>query len=99
MIIISGFMELDPGDTDEFARLSAALCVASRAEDGCSDYRFARSVEDPARFDIFEVYDTDAALEEHARAGHYRKWRSAVRGLGVRRTHVVRYTVTEGTPA
>ncbi len=99
MIVISGLMEVAPASADAFARLSRDLVAATLLEPGCVEYRFARSLDDPDRFEIFEEFIDQDAFDAHVRAEHYRAWGRALRseGIEITRTSVVRYDATART--
>lgn len=97
MIVISGLVEVAPHAVDDFAAISRELVEATRREPGCVDYRFARSIEVPERFEIFEEFVDQEAFEAHARADHYRAWGRALKGIEVTRMSITRYDATERT--
>lgn len=97
MIVISGAMELGAGSVETFAELSRVLCEATRTEPGCRAYTFAQSIETPGRFEIFEEWDDQAAIDEHTRTDHYRVWGRALRELEVLGMSIVSYAVSDRT--
>ncbi|NLM96880.1 MAG: antibiotic biosynthesis monooxygenase [Halanaerobiaceae bacterium] len=44
------------------------------------NYRFdvLQSKEDPARFTLYEVYESEEAVQAHKETEHYQKWRDTV---------------------
>ncbi|MEU5994705.1 putative quinol monooxygenase [Spirillospora sp. NPDC047418] len=97
MIVVSGLMEVAPDCADQFAARTRELVDATRREPGCVEYRFARSIEKAERFEFFEEFADQAALDEHVRADHYRSWNRALKGMEVTRVSIVRYVATERT--
>jgi quinol monooxygenase YgiN len=95
VIVISGVMEIPSESVDRFTEISRDLCAATVQEPGCAAYTFARSIVDPERFEIFEEWADQDALDAHTRADHYRAWGRALRELSVRRMSIVRYDTTE----
>ena len=58
----------------------AGICVNAQAslrdEPGCLRFDVHRSVEDPHRFVLYELYtEADAFYTAHRQAPHYREWR------------------------
>jgi quinol monooxygenase YgiN len=51
-----------------------AVIAASRAEDGCIAYSYARDVGDPELFRVFEQWRHPAALDAHFKAPHMLEW-------------------------
>ena len=60
-----------------------SVMVESRAEPGTRVYQVSRSVDDPRVFFLFEVYDDEAAYEEHSAAERFRmpEFREALGGV------------------
>jgi quinol monooxygenase YgiN len=90
-------MEIGTESVETFAELSRALTEATRREPGCQGYTFAQSIEEPGRFEIFEEWVDDAALDEHTRAEHYKVWGRGLKDVEVRGVSIVRYAVSERT--
>ena len=44
-------------------------------------YNVVRSVDDPNRFGLYEVYRDDAAVRAHQATPHYAKWRAEIEAL------------------
>ncbi|SEG91875.1 Quinol monooxygenase YgiN [Thermomonospora echinospora] len=97
MIVVSGFMEVAPDYADRFAACTRELVDATRREPGCVEYRFARSIEKAERFEVFEEFVDQAALDEHVRADHYRSWNRALKDIEVTQVSIVKYIATERT--
>jgi len=97
VIVVSGIMEVAPADADRFSTLTRRLVDATRREPGCVDYRFAQSIERPGRFEVFEEWADQAALDAHVRAVHYRDWSRALKDVEVTQVSIVRYAATERT--
>jgi quinol monooxygenase YgiN len=55
-----------PGHEQQLLEMLKRVMVESRAEPGTQLYQVSRSVDDPRVFFLFEVYDDEAAYEEHA---------------------------------
>ena len=70
MIQINGTINL--GRTIDAAMQKALVDMvrASRAEDGCLDYAFARDLADPDRLILFERWRDQAALDARGRSAH-----------------------------
>lgn len=70
MIQINGTIKL--GSTIDAATQKAIIEMvrASRDEDGCLDYAFARDLADPDTLVLFERWRDRAALDSHMRSPH-----------------------------
>ncbi|GAA3516194.1 hypothetical protein GCM10022234_09190 [Aeromicrobium panaciterrae] len=97
MIVISGILEVAGHSADAFADLCRPLVEETRREPGCADYRFARSIDNSAVFEIFEEFADQEAMDHHVRADHYRSWSRALRDFEVISMSINRYDVTERT--
>ncbi|HWD24392.1 MAG TPA: antibiotic biosynthesis monooxygenase [Acidimicrobiales bacterium] len=96
MIIIAGWIEVDPKDRDAFldSRLDAVL--ATRSEKGCIEYVFAADPIELGRVRVFERWESLADLEAHValmRSGPSSRPPYALVG---RELH--RYTVSDSAP-
>jgi autoinducer 2-degrading protein len=47
-------------------------------EAGNMRFDVLQSVDDPARFLLYEAYESEQAAKAHKETGHYRKWRDTV---------------------
>lgn len=65
MLIISGHLEVDPAERDEFIAERVDDIKASRAEDGCIDYALSADPVDPSRVLIFERWESKEHLAAH----------------------------------
>ena len=65
MILIQGYLDIDPQDADAFAALVMPLQRASLLEPGCLSYHFTRDLEVDGRFRVAECWESDDALKVH----------------------------------
>lgn len=65
MLIISGHIEVEPSERDEFIAERVDDIKASRAEDGCLDYALSADPVDPGRVLIFERWESQDHLATH----------------------------------
>jgi len=56
------------------------LVEPTRAEAGCIDYTLHQDRVDPAVFVFHETWESEACLEQHMNAPHFRAYISAVEG-------------------
>jgi len=56
-----------PGKGSEFARAFKPRCEASRQDPGCLQFELFQSVFDPDRFTLLELWESQAALDNHAK--------------------------------
>ena len=61
-----------PGKGDEFAKVFAKRCEDSRKDAGCLQFEIFRSVSSPDKFALLELWESQAALDEHAKLNQSR---------------------------
>jgi quinol monooxygenase YgiN len=71
MLVIAGRVRLHQAELEETVRAGSAIAVASRAEPGCIEYRYAIDIEDPLLLQLFEHWESTAALEAHFATPHF----------------------------
>ena len=70
MVIVMGHAKLEAGEIERLQEAARQQIEATRAEDGCEHYSFARDILDPDMLIISERWRDAAALAAHARAPH-----------------------------
>jgi hypothetical protein len=65
MLIVAGFLDVDPERRDAFISGRADLMQASRDEPGCITYAFSADPIDPGRVLLFERWESKGALAAH----------------------------------
>jgi quinol monooxygenase YgiN len=71
MIVIAGRVRLHARELEEAVRAGSAMAATSRNEPGCIDYRFAIDIDDPLVVQVFEQWESAAALEAHFARPHF----------------------------
>jgi quinol monooxygenase YgiN len=70
MLIIDGWLHFAPGEIDKFSEAARQMVEATRQEEGCLHYAFARDMNDPDIIRISERWVDEAALEAHFQSPH-----------------------------
>ena len=73
-----GTAKFAPGEIDRIAVDLAVQLAATRAEDGCEAYNFARDVLDPNVLHIAERWRDSDALKAHSAAPHVTTFGSVI---------------------
>ena len=74
---MSGFVvwvdfRLKPGTRARFRKLVDANATASvRSEAGCRRFDVTEARDEPDRILLYEIYDSEAAFEDHCRTAHF----------------------------
>src|SRR5215510_5649592 len=79
MIIVR--LEVKPDRVDDFLKLVSFNAAESRQEAGNLRFDVVRSVDDPNRFGLYEVYRDDEGVRAHQATAHYAKWRAEIEAL------------------
>jgi quinol monooxygenase YgiN len=59
------------GKENQLRELLRAMLAPTRAESGCKLYELYES-DSPGRFYFYEIWESQAALDEHAASAHYK---------------------------
>ncbi|GLY64046.1 putative quinol monooxygenase [Amycolatopsis taiwanensis] len=89
MLIIAGYLEVDPKARDTFVAAHQDLLRRGRDAPGCLDLAISADPLDPARVNNFERWESKAHLDA---------WRKVAAapdtGIAIRAGHVMEYDVT-----
>ena len=68
---------LKPGARERFRKLVDANATASvRSETGCRRFDVTEARDEPDRVLLYEIYDSEAAFEDHCRTAHFDEFNS-----------------------
>ncbi len=71
------YLEAKPEKAEEFAAVSEANAKGSVKEEGNIRFDVLRNKEDPNKFVLYEVWESEEALARHKTTPHYLKWNDA----------------------
>ena len=84
MIIIMGYIHVDPVDVGEFTAEMRSFANSTRMESGCLSFTAALDDAAAGRFVVAERWDNDQALTAHLQGHHtaefLSKWASKMNG-------------------
>jgi quinol monooxygenase YgiN len=98
MIIVAGSVLVQEGKRERATELASAMSKATKAEAGCVDYTFYTDLENPNRFFIFEVWETQAALDKHFQTEHMRVFNRGLPEVLAAKPDITRYEVSSAAP-
>lgn len=98
MILVAGTVRVQDGGLDRVAAAMETVLAATRQEDGCINYSYARDVLEPDLLHVSELWRDADALRAHGKAPHMATWRAAMAEAGVVERDLKMYEVGEGTP-
>lgn len=67
-------VEIEEARVPEFLQVMAVDCEGSRKEKGCLRFDLLRDKEKPNAFVFYEVYEDEAAVDDHKTQEHYKAW-------------------------
>jgi len=98
VIIVAGYLTLDPAKRDE-ALAAIAKCVEpTRKEEGNIDYRFSPDLDDPNRMNLLEQWADEDAINLHMASEHLAEFMTAIGGCLGGPAEVIRYDVSGSKP-
>lgn len=82
MIVYDVTLEALPDQREAFASVLKDLAAASRSEGGCLAYRLSGDLDNPLRFYLLELWETEADLLAHAKGEGFQRFITALPKLG-----------------
>ena len=98
MIVIAGTAHVQEAHREAAIEAARVMVAASRAEQGCRQYRFSVDLDDANVVHVFEEWDSAEALEVHFATPHMAEFQAA---LGVTldgAPEITRFEVTVAGP-
>lgn len=83
MIIITGTMEVEPGNEEQAKANFALAAEKCKDERGCIEYRFWQSVDQPNLFRVYEEWEDKECLREHSAHPNFKAHGERMAPLGV----------------
>jgi autoinducer 2-degrading protein len=95
MIVTCVHVHVKPEAIDRFIEATIANHKMSVNEPGNLRFDFVREAEDPARFMVYEAYESDEAAAAHKKTPHYLEWRDKVAEWMAEPRKGVKYIIIE----
>ncbi len=90
MVIVAGHITVEPDQREAYLAGCVAVVEAARAAAGCLDFAISADLLDPGRVNIFERWDSQAAVEVFRGSGP-----SDDQGASMLAATVAEYDVTD----
>jgi quinol monooxygenase YgiN len=71
VIVVTGFLTLNPDHRDTAVDAVRTLVAATRAEEGNEEYRYSWDLDDPNRLNIEERWADQDSMDAHMVAPHF----------------------------
>ncbi len=78
MVVYCVDVWVKPGKEEAFKEASRENHGATRKEPGNIRFDVLQSAEEPGRFFLYEVYESQEAVKAHKQTEHYLRWRETV---------------------
>ena len=98
MIQVNGTIKLERTIDAATQKAIVEMVRASRDEDGCLDYAFARDLADPDTLVLFERWRDAAALEAHGKTAHMAEFQKVMAANPPASRELRMYETDEGQP-
>ena len=95
MIVTCVYVHVKPESVDDFIKASEANHLESVKESGNIRFDFIQQADDPARFMLYEAYESEEAAAAHKSTPHYQKWRDTVAGMMAEPRKGVKYKILQ----
>lgn len=95
MIVTCVHVTVEPESVDDFIKATILNHKGTVNEKGNLRFDVLHNAEDPCRFMIYEVFESEEAVAFHKTTGHYLTWRDAVKDMMAETRFGVRYDVVE----
>ena len=80
------------GRAEDFVEATLANARGTREEPGNRRFDVLRSNDDPNRFVLYEVYDSEDGFKSHQQTEHYLRWKETVADWMARPREGVKHT-------
>lgn len=78
MVIVAGFITVDPRERAAYLASSCDIVVAARAAEGCLDFAIGADLADPGRVNIYERWESQVAVNAFRKGGPSPQQRAAI---------------------
>ena len=83
MVIVAGHVTVDPEQRESYLAGSMSVVEKGRQADGCLDFAITADLLDPGRVNLFERWESQAAVETLRRSGPGNEQRAATLSVSV----------------
>jgi autoinducer 2-degrading protein len=95
MIVTCVYVHVKPESINDFIEASLMNHKGSVKEPENLRFDFVQQADDPARFMLYEAFESEEAAAAHKTMGHYLKWRDTIKDMMAEPRYGVRYNILE----
>ncbi len=88
VIVVAGALFVDPAGREDYLAGCRRVVEQARAADGCVDFALSPDLVDPRRINVFEQWQTEAALTRFRGSGPSDEQSNAIQDADVREFRV-----------
>ncbi len=93
MVVTAVMIQVKPDSIGKFLEATVKNHDAAVREKGNLRFDVLQNTDDPSRFMLYEVYETEEAAAAHKKTPHYLEWKATVESWMQRPREGVPYTV------
>ena len=93
MIIVSGALFVDPAEREAYLHQCRTVIVTARASAGCLDFHLSADPLEPDRINVYEQWDSPAAVEAFRGSGP-----TELQASSIREARVFQHEVASSVP-
>lgn len=97
MIVVAGYLTINPDHRAAADAAIATIVPVTEALEGCVQYRYSEDLTEPNRINISEIWESDAAMDEHMAAPEFAAFMTEIGPCIGGDVSVVRYDVAGST--
>lgn len=98
MLIVAGYVQLAPGEIEKALPAVRKMVEASRQEEDCIQYSFARDLTDENVVRLFEVWASREALDKHFAMPHMAEFNNTLADIKSEIISIKTYDVSNVEP-
>jgi autoinducer 2-degrading protein len=95
MTVTCVYVHVKPESIDEFIRITTANHLESVKEPGNLRFDLLQQPDDPAKFMIYEAYESEENAVAHKNTAHYLAWRDAAKEMMAEQRYGVKYRILQ----
>ena len=95
MIVTCVHVRVNPDTVDRFINATIVNHRETVKEQGNLRFDFIQQADDPSRFLIYEVFESEEAIADHKNTSHYQMWSDTVAEYMAEPRKGIRYNVIE----
>ena len=95
MIVTCVYVHVKPDTIDRFINATIRNHRETVKEPGNIRFDFIRQADDPGKFMIYEVFESEQAVSDHKTTQHYLQWRDEVAEFMAEQRKGIRYNIIE----